>query len=144
MELMVKREVRTQNSTIGSFFVNRKFFSYCLEPIDRGLTSSMTLEQIQKIKVQNKTAIPIGRYHVVSYKSPKHGNKEVPLLENVKGFGFVEIHVGNYPKDTDACLLLGDGKTTDMVESSGIVVSRFYLQFFEALKKGEQVWITYS
>jgi hypothetical protein len=143
MELLVERKIRTSNSTIGEFHVNSKFFSYTLEPTDRGLTSAMTLDQIKKIKVPSKTAIPIGRYQVSKYFSPKH-NAWVPILLGVKGFDYVEIHVGNYPKDTDACLLLGESKAVDMVGTSKEIVTKFYGLFFEALHAGEQVWITYQ
>lgn len=142
MELLVTRKIKSSNSTIGDFSINGKFFSFCLEPTDRGLTSDMSVDQIAKIKIQNKTCIPTGRYEVTKYFSPKH-NAEVPLLKEVKGFDFIEIHVGNYPKDTDACLLLGSGKSTDMVTNSKETVTVFYTQFFKALET-EKVWITYK
>lgn len=143
MQLTVTRITKTDNSTIGEFAIDGKFFSYCLEPTDRGLTSDMTLEQIAAIKVANKTCIPTGEYNVTKYFSPKH-NAEVPLIENIPGFAFVEIHVGNYPKDTDACLLLGYTKDTDFVGGSKDAITDFYRVFFEALDKGEQVSIEYE
>lgn len=144
MDLLVNRTTRTPNSTIGQFSVNENFFSYCLEPTDRGLTSDMTLEQIASIKVQNQTCIPTGTYSVTSYISPKHNNTRVPLLENVPGFGYVEIHAGNYPKDTDACLLLGNTEGVDYVGNSVVTINQFYSLFFDALDSGEAISITYQ
>lgn len=143
MELTVDRTDRTANSTIGNFSVNGIFECFCLEPKDRGLTSNMTLSQIQAIKIQNKTAIPTGRYQVTKYNSPKHHNTEVPLLENVTDFAFIEIHVGNFPKDTDGCLLLGTEKGPDEVLNSKVAINDFYPKFFAALNAGEDVFITY-
>ena len=143
MDLLVNRTTRTQNSTIGEFSINGAFFSYCLEPTDRDLTSDMTLDQIAAIKVQNQTCIPTGTYSVTSYFSPKH-NANVPLLENVPGFAFVEIHAGNYPRDTDACLLLGSAEDVDFVGNSVATINQFYPLFFAALNNGEAISITYQ
>lgn len=143
MELLVNRKIRTDISTIGDFSINGDFFSYCLEDKDRGLSSDMALAEISKIKVHGETAIPTGRYQVSKYFSPKH-NAFVPLLLHVPGFDYVEIHSGNYSKDTDGCLLLGSGIAKDMVTTSVVTVARFYTLFFEALNKDEQVWITYK
>jgi hypothetical protein len=143
MELLVNRTARTGNSTTGQFSVNGNFFSYCLEPTDRGLTSGMTAEQIAAIKIPDKTCIPTGTYNVTSYFSPKN-NRNVPLLNNVPGFEYVEIHQGNYPKDTDGCLLLGSTEDVDFVGNSDETVNQFYDLFFAALQNGEDVSITYQ
>ena len=143
MNLFVNRTTRTANSTIGQFSVNGEFFSYCLEPTDRGLTSDMTPDQIAAIKIQNQTCIPTGTYSVTKYFSPKH-NAEVPLLQDVPGFAFVEIHAGNYPRDTDACLLLGSTEDADFVGNSVATIAEFYPQFFAALANEEPITITYQ
>lgn len=142
MELLVERTTKTANSTIGEFSIDGNFFSYCLEPFDHGLTSDMTLDQIKAIKVQNKTAIPLGRYEVTKYFSPKR-NKDVPLLNEVPGFGFIEIHVGNSAADTDGCLLLGSIKSNDFIGNSTDTIQKFYDLFFDTLLK-EKVYITYK
>lgn len=143
MDLLVTRTTRTPNSTIGNFSVNGTFFSYCLEPTDRGLTGDMSEAEIKTIKVQDKTCIPTGTYNVTSYLSPKRRGR-VPLLEDVPGFAYVEIHVGNYPKDTDACLLLGSVQDIDSVGNSKATITQFYDLFFTALDGGENVSITYE
>lgn len=143
MELLQNRTDRTDNSTIGDFSINDDFFCYGLEDKDRGLTSDTSPDDIQQIKVHGQTAIPTGRYRVTKYFSPKH-QKDVPLLLNVPGFEGVEIHVGNFPKDMDGCLLLGSEKGTDAVLNSTPTVAEFYKQVFAVLDSEEQVWITYQ
>lgn len=143
MNLLVTRKIKTENSTIGDFSIDGTFFSHCLEPADRGLTADMTLDDIKSIKVQNKTAVPIGTYDVISYNSPRW-DKDVPLLVDVPGYAGVEIHPGNYPSDTDGCLLLGATEDVDFVGNSVTTVEQFYNLFFKALGEGEAVSITYQ
>jgi hypothetical protein len=58
-------------------------------------------------KVQNKTAIPAGTYDLTLYPSP-HLSLTVPLLKDVPGFEYVEIHPGNSDVNTDGCILIGE------------------------------------
>ena len=143
MDLLVNRTTRTENSTIGQFSVNGDVFSYCLEPTDRGLTSDMTADQVAAIKIMDKTCIPTGTYNVTSFFSHKNG-RDVPLVNGVTGFADIEIHQGNFPKDTDGCLLLGINQDVDYVGPSDDIVNQFYDQFFAALADGEVVTITYE
>lgn len=141
MELLATRTTKTDTTSIGDFYINGDRYCNVLQPTDRGLTSDMSLDEIASIKIQDQTAIPTGRFQVVSYFSPKH-NMNVPLLLGVPGYGFVEIHVGNFAKDTDGCLLLGMGVAPDAVTESQVAVDGFYRQFFQALAAGEAVYIT--
>ena len=143
MDLLVNRTTRSANSTIGQFSVNGNFFCYCLEPFDRGLTADMTAAQVAAIKVQDKTCIHPGTYAVTSYYSNKNG-RNVPLVNDVTGFADIEIHQGNYPTDTDGCLLLGQNQGVDYVGPSDNIVNQFYALFFAALQNGEDVTITYQ
>jgi len=142
MNLEVLRKIPSHYSTIGDLSVNGDFYSYCLEPTDRGLTSDMTLDQIEAIKVPKQTCIPDGTYKLIKYNSPKHGL--CLCLVDVPGFGYVEIHIGNYPHDTEACLLPGQGYTKDMVTASGGVTQVLTQRVFAAMETGEDCTITYS
>jgi hypothetical protein len=51
------------------------------------------------------SCIPEGVYDVIKYDSPKKG--EVFLLLNVPGRSGIEIHKGNFTKDTKGCILPG-------------------------------------
>lgn len=105
MNLNVKRHTKTEHSTIGTLTIEgRSFQCYTLEPVTR----------TDDVKPR---AIPAGRYPLVLSWSPKHG-RVIPHVENVPGFEEIEIHIGNYPKDTEGCTLVGTGWSEDMVGGS--------------------------
>ena len=126
MKLELIRRYCANGYTIGSLLVDGVKFCDTLEPTDRGLTSSMTLQEIKANKVKGKTAIPTGIYHVdMNTVSPRLKNKSyakpyggrVPRLQGVQGFDGVLIHPGNTADDTEGCILVGRntevGKLTD-------------------------------
>jgi Family of unknown function (DUF5675) len=51
--------------------------------------------------------IPAGTYPVTLYFSP-HFGRIMPLLENVPGRSYIEIHFGNWPDQSDGCILVGE------------------------------------
>lgn len=106
MNLKILRKEFTPTSTLGDFFIDEKRFCHSLEDGDKGLTDSMTLEEILKIKVKDETAIGYGHYEVILGWS-NHFQKMVPHILNVKGFSAVEIHNGSFVSNTRACPLLG-------------------------------------
>lgn len=126
MKLELIRRYCGNGYTIGSLFVDGVKFCDTLEDTDRGLKSSMTLQEIKANKVKGKTAIPTGIYHVdMDTVSPRLKGKSwakpyggrVPRLQGVKGFDGVLIHPGNTADDTEGCILVGRntevGKLTD-------------------------------
>lgn len=118
MELKTDRAWKKETYTIGKFFVNCIRLCESLEDKDRGLNSSMTLEQIKAIKVYGITAIPAGTYEVILSISPKFKSRSwaakysglVPEIIGVPGFEGVRIHPGNKAEDTLGCILVGDNK----------------------------------
>ena len=126
MKLELIRRYCGNGYTIGSLSIDGVKFCDTLEDTDRGLKSSMTLQEIKANKVKGKTAIPTGIYHVdMNTVSPRLKNKSyakpyggrVPRLQGVKGFDGVLIHPGNTADDTEGCILVGRntevGKLTD-------------------------------
>lgn len=127
MKLIVDRKWKMQNYTISNLFIDGEWFCNVLEDTDRGLKDSMSIEDIKKIKVASKTAIPAGTYKVtLDVFSNRFGNKtfyknlcdgKLPRLLNVKGFDGILIHTGNTAEDTAGCLIVGKntikGKVTD-------------------------------
>lgn len=87
---------------IGKLYIDGVWQNDVLEDTDRGLDDSMSLEQIRKIKVYSKTAIPTGTYRIrMDIQSPKFSqyafykklcNGYLPRLEKVKGFDGVLMH----------------------------------------------------
>lgn len=106
MRLTLKRIANKKTYCIGKLYINGKYFCDTLEDVDRGLDSTMTEEEIKKIKVKGETAIPTGIYKIILNYSPKF-KKVMPLITNVKGYSGVRIHTGNSAKDTEGCLLVG-------------------------------------
>ncbi len=81
-----------------------------------------TLELPWKDNVHNQSCIPPGTYTAHKRPSPKRGY-EVYELDHVLGRGNIQIHIGNLPKDTDGCILVGRhfGK---IATAEGVIESR--------------------
>ena len=94
MELYLKREIFTEESTIGSLSIDGQFECYILEDCDRGLSDEMELSEIVARKVYGKTAIPYGRYQI-DWTLSNRFKIMMPILLNVKGYEGIRIHKGN-------------------------------------------------
>jgi hypothetical protein len=53
------------------------------------------------------SCIPSGTYKATKYQSPKHG--EVVLLHGVPNRSWIEVHAGNFTRQVEGCVLVGDG-----------------------------------
>lgn len=130
MNLVLKRIAKRPTYTIGKLYIDGKYFCDTIEDTDRGLNSKMSLAEIQKKKIQNKTAIPTGMYYVdMKTVSPKYSNfkkyswskpynAKIPRLLNVPGYLGVLIHPGNTEEDTSGCILVGENKVVGKVINS--------------------------
>ena len=141
MKLRLERKYRCSNYCVDKLYINNEYFSDALEDPDRGLTDSMSLEEIKKIKIKGNTCIPYGTYNVTITYSPRF-KKNLPLLNNVKGFDGIRIHSGNTPQDTEGCLLPGFNKVKGQVIDSRVTTDKLITQIQQALNKGEKVTIT--
>lgn len=92
-------------------------------------------------KVKGKTAIPEGSYRVLITKSPRF-KAWMPLLQGVPDFEGIRIHAGNYPDDTQGCILVGENRYVGMVINSGSCYNRLYCRISDAIDRNESVWIT--
>lgn len=92
--LTLIRDIRTETAIIGSLYINGAFICY-------------TLENAAK-------TIPCGMYTVQNSKSPKF-KRELPLLYNaqVPASRGIRIHRGNTVKDSQGCVLVGMGRSTE-------------------------------
>ena len=148
MKLLLERITKKDGYTIGRLSIDGTYFCDTLEDTDRGLTSDMTIEEILKIKVAGKTAIPTGTYRLtLSVQSRKFLGKEqysfchayLPRLISVPGSEGVLIHIGNYPKDTDGCILVGRNTTPGAVMES----TKTFKTLYEKLQTYTgSIWIT--
>lgn len=127
MKLLLKRIAKMEKYTIGKLYVDGEYFADTLEDADRNLTSTMSKDEIAKVKVYGKTAIPTGTYVVdMNTVSPKFGERswaqpyegKVPRLQDVPGYEGVLIHPGNTADDTLGCILVGRNKVKGQVVES--------------------------
>ena len=140
MKLRLERRYRCSNYCIDKLYVNNKYFSDALEDPDRGLIDSMSLEEIQTIKIKGNTCIPYGTYNVTITYSPRF-KRNLPLINNVKGFDGIRVHSGNTPQGTEGCVLLGFNKIKGQVIDSRVTTDKFITQIQQVLNKGEKVTI---
>lgn len=117
MKLTLIRTDFTSDSTIGSLYIEGRFFSYILEDKDRGLTDKMSLIEVKARKLFGITAIPYGTYKVKLTMSNRF-KRLLPEILNVKGFEGVRIHRGNTAEDTLGCLIVGLRKAYNSVFES--------------------------
>lgn len=117
MEIKVTRFYKGKDYCIGRMLIDGKYVADVLEDKDRGLSDSMTIEEIKKKKVYGETAIPTGKYKVVLDYSPKF-KKILPHVLDVKGFEGIRIHSGNDKEDTFGCLLVGYNRQKGKVLNS--------------------------
>ena len=82
-----------------------------------GIFQSYTLEPVTRQDDLKPRAIPEGSYPLKMLHSDRFG-KDMPHVLGVTGFTEVEIHPGNYPADTKACLLVGKSKGVDAIFES--------------------------
>ena len=147
MKLLLKRIAKRDTYTIGKLYIDDKYFADTLEDPDRGLTNSMSREQIAKIKVYGETAIPTGTYNIDmntvsakfknrSWASPYKG--KIPRLQNVPGYEGVLIHPGTTSKDTLGCILVGKNTRKGMITQSQAT----FHQLMSILTKGTNITIT--
>lgn len=154
MKLEVNRIYKGTTYTIGHLYIDGKYFCDTLEDKVRNLNSSMSINDINRIKVKNETAIPTGEYQVtLDIKSPRFSNYtkytwakdiegKLPRLLNVKGFDGVLIHPsGNSDKDSSGCILVGANKVKGKVINSRETFKELYKLLKDRHDKGEKITI---
>lgn len=144
MHLSLKRFSDGLESTLGLLFVDGAFFCYTLE------------DQYQRKKVPRETRIPAGTYAITlreeggmqgRYRARFPWHRGMIWLQDVPGFEWIYIHVGNTDDDSEGCILVGDGQVSNVVDDGQVTTSvaayrRLYGCVTEALAMGESVTIT--
>lgn len=142
MKLLVTRNWKKPEYTIGRLFINGEFFCNTLEDTVRDLQKER--------KVKGQTAIPEGTYEVtLNVISPKYSKKanykfceaRMPRLLGVPQFEGVLIHPGNSNKDAEGCLLVGENKVKGGLVNSFATFKRLWYILEDARKRKEQIQI---
>jgi hypothetical protein len=92
--LLLKRTFFNELCTQGELYLDGIFECYTLEP---------PKSDDKSVKPR---CVDAGIYDFIIGWSEKH-QRDVPILLNVPDFTAVEIHIGNFPGDTLACILVG-------------------------------------
>jgi len=143
MELTVIRKLKGSVATEGEMLVNGQHECVTLEPVDRGLDSSMTWLQIKAKKIWGLTAIPVGRYQVKPEKWGAPYNRLIPVLQDVKGFTDIGIHSVGTHNDTHGCIGVGSSVAgPDLVAAGFAARDILYRKIFAAFDRSEDVFIT--
>lgn len=132
MNIRVERQIFSPYSTIGDLFIDGVHECFTLEP-----------PWVDSSNIKPR-AIPEGTYTLSNRFSPKHG-RSVPHVENVPGFEEIEIHWGNFPGDTEGCLLVGTtrGPNPDFIGGSKLAFSNLWEKLVPVWDRGEEINITY-
>ena len=151
MKLTLKRIAKKADYTIGHLSINGKKFCDTLEDTDRGLMQSLPTSVNVAKKKKGATAIPTGTYRVtLAVKSPRFSqvaqyrfcNGYLPRLVNVPAYDGVLIHIGNTPKDTEGCILVGRNTIKGQVTNSRDTFLALYAELQQAASLNEDIFIT--
>ncbi len=123
MEITVLRDTYTDQSVTSEVLLNRVQKWYGIEPPNRP---------------QKPCCIPAGTYLVVLGHS-EHFDMTVPIVQGVAGFSGIEIHPGNFPRDTHGCLCIGEDRGPNDVIQSRVAFDELMSQ----LAGEEDISITY-
>lgn len=99
--LVLKRIFQNDKYTIGKLYLNDTYLCDTLEPP----------------KYVNHPCIDKGAYRIGYQYSNKFG-RNMPFLLSVNGRVGIMIHPGNYPKDTQGCILVGRNLQKGSVSNS--------------------------
>lgn len=150
MELKLLRISSGVEATLGNLFDTEPsraplltFLCYTLE------------DQYNEPKIPGETRIPAGRYEIKlrteggmhqRYGQRFDFHRGMLHLQDVPGFTFIYIHVGNKDDDSEGCILVGDGQISNVVERGQVTSSVLaYKRLYEAIHaelKEYVVWIT--
>lgn len=127
--LIYQRTTETDQSTTGSFYIpGTKISGYILEPAGPSTTQSGLDRRI-----------PAGTYNVIKNSGSKYGlrlyNDQVPQSRAIL------MHIGNYPGDTEGCLLPGSSKGPNFVGDSGPMINQIMDYFNQTGYTGATITI---
>lgn len=118
---------------LGKVYGDNLYLGETLEDEDRRLEEG-------NAKVYGRTAMPIGRYELTLYNSPKHG--VVPLFHDVPNFTYTEMHGANHSSQLLGCTAVGKLRTSDGVANCAPVLKRIVEMMQTAEDEGRKCFCT--
>ena len=107
INLLLIRDTFSKDSTLGELFLN-------------GERMCDTLENPWQDNQKNISCIPEGEYPVRLRYPRESGTRDYLhlLVQDVPNRDFILVHRGNFPSQTQGCLLVGIGTEQDVVHNS--------------------------
>ncbi len=113
-QLILEREVYTPKSTIGDLYLDNNLNG----KVDRGdKYLCNTLELPWRNNQRNISSIPAGIYALEERRSTRH--KSHYHVKDVPNRDYILVHIGNSPKDTAGCILVGKTNGDNYISESG-------------------------
>jgi hypothetical protein len=137
MQMLLQRTTQTSQSVEGTLSVDGKFQCFTLEPSVREVSG----KPVGFWKVPGRTAIPVGTYAVEISYFARDGYYS-PILDNVPGFLGIRIHIGNFPQDTEGCILVGTQMGDNQVLNSKVAFAALMTKIQAAQQNQEPIQIT--
>jgi len=129
MRIIIQRRTQDAFSVTGELFLADQHECWTLEPPPAPNT----------VKPR---CIPPGTYPLTIRWSDRF-QRLMPHVDNVPGFTGVEIHWGNFPKDTEACTLVGTAQGKDFVGHSVAAFDVLFQKLQDAVSADPQQVISY-
>ena len=111
VNLLIIRDTFTKESAIGRLFINGE--SFC-----------DTLENPWLDNQRNISCIPEGQYKVRLRLARESATRDYLhlLVQDVPNRKWILVHIGNYPSQTQGCILVGNGREQDAVNNSRLAM----------------------
>ena len=137
LQILITRNWRKADYTIGKLYVNGKQLCNTVEDTDRRLYQGQPLAEIAKRKATGRTAIPTGTYRLRVSASPKFKRELIEVLD-VPGFTGIRIHRGNTAADSEGCILPGVNNAVGRVSDS----TKYELELTKMVKADPDAYLT--
>ena len=115
MQIEVRRLWETDKSICGIIWIDGQEESWTLEPA-----------RTNPVNPGHPCVVAGGPYNVILTPSP-HLGYITPEVEGVPGRSDIRIHIGNFPKDTLGCVLVGtdyDAEHPDLIRNSKVAFDK--------------------
>lgn len=132
--IQLLRHTFLPDRTLGTLLWGKKRISHTLEL------------PVRPVKVKGHTAIGVGRYPIQLRQTGKMNlayldrfgpwHRGMLHLQNVPHFNYIYLHIGNLPKHTKGCILLGEKKDDSLINSTK-TYGLFYEWCLEVLDRKE-------